>query len=37
MDKEKRKIITYDKTHRDFNFLKFAPKDKNNQPTPPKK
>lgn len=34
--KEKRKIITYDKTHKDFVFLKFGPKDKNNQPTPPK-
>jgi len=32
----KRKKIIYDKTHTDFNFLKHGPKDKNNQPTPPK-
>lgn len=30
-----RKIIKYDKTHIDFDFLKLGPKDKNNQPTPP--
>ena len=32
----KRKKIIYDKTHNDFKFLKHGPKDKNNQPTPPK-
>ena len=32
----KRKKIIYDKTDDDFEFLKHGPKDKNNQPTPPK-
>lgn len=32
----KRKKVIYDKTHDDFEFLKHGPKDKNNQPTPPK-
>ena len=31
-----RNIIIYDKSHIDFDFLKLGPKDKNNQPTPPK-
>lgn len=31
----KRNKIMYDKTHKDFNFLKHGPKDTNNQPTPP--
>ena len=31
----KRDKIIYDKMHSDFNFLKYGPKDKNNQPTPP--
>jgi len=31
-----RKLTVYDKTHPDFNFVKLGPKDKNNQPTPPK-
>ncbi len=30
-----RKIIRYDKTHPDFNFIKHGPNDKNKQPTPP--
>ena len=30
-----RKIITFDKTHKDFSFIKLGPKDINNQPTPP--
>ena len=30
-----RTIIKYDKTHPDFNFIKYGPKDKKNQPTPP--
>ena len=30
-----RKIVKYDKTHKDFEFLKHGPKDDNNQPTPP--
>jgi hypothetical protein len=34
-DKNKRKIINYDKTHKDFKFLKLGPKDDKNQPTPP--
>lgn len=33
-DKKREKVI-YDKIHNDFNFLKYGPKDKNNQPTPP--
>lgn len=33
---QKRDKIIYDKTHNDFSFLKLGPKDKNNQPTPPK-
>lgn len=33
--KNKRKIIKYDKTHPDFQFLKLGNKDKNNQPTIP--
>ncbi|MDB4352515.1 hypothetical protein OAA60_03680 [Porticoccaceae bacterium] len=33
----KRNKVIYDKTHNDFNFLKYGSKDKNNQPTPPKK
>ena len=32
----KREKIIYDKLHNDFKFLKHGPKDKNNQPTPPK-
>jgi hypothetical protein len=32
---QKRKIVKYDKTHKDFNFLKHGPKDNKNQPTPP--
>jgi hypothetical protein len=32
---EKRKIIKYDKSHKDFNFLKHGPKDEKKQPTPP--
>lgn len=31
-----RKVINYDKYHTDFKFLKYGPKDNNNQPTPPK-
>jgi hypothetical protein len=31
----KRQIIKYDKTHKDFKFMKHGPKDKDNQPTPP--
>ena len=31
-----RKLIIYDKTHPDFKFMKHGPKDKKNQPTPPK-
>ena len=34
--KIKRNKVIYDKTHNDFHFLKYGPKDKNNQPTPPK-
>ncbi len=34
--KTPRKLIKYDKTHTDFTFIKLGPKDKNNQPTPPK-
>lgn len=30
-----RKIIVYDKKHDDFSFIKYGPKDNNNQPTPP--
>ena len=33
--KEPRKKIIYDKKHKDFTFLKYGPKDDNNQPTPP--
>lgn len=33
----KRIKVVYDKTHKDFEFLKHGPKDKNNQPTPPEK
>jgi hypothetical protein len=32
----KRRKIIYDKSHSDFIFVKYGPKDKNNQPTPPK-
>ena len=32
---KKREKINYDKTHKDFKFLKHGPKDKHNQPTPP--
>jgi hypothetical protein len=32
----KRQKVIYDKTHKDFKFLKHGPNDKNNQPTPPK-
>ena len=32
----KREKIIYDKSHPDFTFVKHGPKDKNNQPTPPK-
>lgn len=31
----KRNIIVYNKTHVDFTFIKYGPKDKNNQPTVP--
>lgn len=31
----KRNVIRYDKTHKDFMFVKLGPKDINNQPTPP--
>lgn len=31
----KRKKIIYDKTHKDFTFMKHGPKDDKNQPTPP--
>jgi len=34
-NKIKRKIINYDKTHPDFEFLKLGPKDEKKQPTPP--
>lgn len=34
-NKCKRKIIKYDKTHPDFEFLKLGPKDNKKQPTPP--
>ena len=30
-----RKIVKYDKTHKDFYFIKHGPKDEKNQPTPP--
>jgi hypothetical protein len=30
-----RKLIQYDKTHKDFTFVKLGSKDDNNQPTPP--
>ena len=30
-----REIVKYDKTHKDFEFLKHGPKDDKNQPTPP--
>ena len=30
-----RDLIKYDKTHSDFTFLKYGPKDDKNQPTPP--
>jgi len=33
---KKREKIIYDKTHKDFTFLKHGPKDVKNQPTPPK-
>jgi len=33
-DKKRKKMI-YEKTHKDFSFLKFGPNDENNQPTPP--
>lgn len=32
---EKRKKVIYDKSHKDFIFLKLGPLDKNDQPTPP--
>ena len=32
---EIREKIIYDKTHKDFTFMKHGPKDNNNQPTPP--
>ena len=32
---EKRDLIIFDNTHKDFNFLKLGEKDDNNQPTPP--
>tara|TARA_B100001063_G_scaffold113151_2_gene105618 strand:+ start:1392 stop:2231 length:840 start_codon:yes stop_codon:yes gene_type:complete len=32
----KREKVFYDKTHVDFNFLKYGEKDEKNQPTPPK-
>ena len=28
-------MVIYEKTHKDFEFLKLGPKDENNQPTPP--
>ena len=31
----RRELIQYNKTHKDFKFLKLGKKDKNNQPTPP--
>jgi hypothetical protein len=31
-----RSIVKYDKTHKDFKFIKHGPKDDKNQPTPPK-
>ena len=31
----KREIIEYPKTHKDFQFLKYGPKDEDGQPTPP--
>lgn len=31
----KRKKVKYDSSHKDFQFMKHGPKDKNNQPTPP--
>ena len=34
-DKILRKIIKYDKIHKDFTFIKLGPKDSKNQPTPP--
>ena len=30
-----RKMVIYEKTHKDFDFVKLGPKDENNQPTPP--
>ena len=33
--KYKRRIIEYAKTHKDFGFLKYGPKDEDGQPTPP--
>lgn len=33
---EERKLVKYEKTHKDFKFLKFGEKDENGQPTPPK-
>lgn len=32
---EKRQIVSLKETHHDFYFLRFGPKDDNNQPTPP--
>ena len=32
---QKRELVRYDKTHKDFGFLKHGPKDEKNQPTPP--
>jgi len=34
--KEKRKIVSLSKTHSDWEFLPFGPKDNNGQPTPPR-
>jgi hypothetical protein len=33
--KQPRKVVIYDKKHKDFDFVKLGPKDRNNQPTPP--
>jgi len=35
-DGNPRKLVVYDKTHPDFDFVKLGPKDTNCQPTPPK-
>jgi hypothetical protein len=31
-----RELVIYDKTHKDFNFIRMGPRDENKQPTPPK-